>query len=65
MVIDELIPKLKEDYMLSDKPEDRAIAGASSGAICAFTVAGIGRMLWQGHLHDRFTNIRGGHVYRN
>ncbi|MEC9130407.1 MAG: alpha/beta hydrolase-fold protein, partial [Verrucomicrobiota bacterium] len=39
MVIDELIPKLKEDYMLSDKPEDRAIAGASSGAICAFTVA--------------------------
>ena len=25
--------------MLSDKPEDRAIAGASSGAICAFTVA--------------------------
>ena len=65
MVIDELIPKLEEDYMLSDKPEDRAIAGASSGAICAFTVAwhrpdAFGKVL---STIGSFTNIRGGHVY--
>ena len=65
MVIDELIPKLKEDYMLSDKPEDRAIAGASSGAICAFTVAwhrpdAFGKVI---STIGSFTNIRGGHVY--
>ena len=64
-VIDELIPKLKEDYMLAAKPEDRATADTSSGAICAFTVA------WQrpdafGNVIStigNFTNIRGGHVY--
>ena len=65
MIVDELIPALKKDYNISDDPEDRAISGASSGAICAFTVA------W--HRPDAFrkvistigsfTNIRGGHVY--
>ena len=65
LIVDELLPRLKQDYNLSDNPEDRAIAGASSGAICAFTVA------W--HRPDQFrkvistigsfTNIRGGHVY--
>ena len=39
LVIDELIPELKKSYKLSDNPDDHAIAGASSGAICAFTVA--------------------------
>ena len=65
LVVDELIPALKKDYNLSDNPDDRAIAGASSGAICAFTVA------WQRPDQFRkvistigsFTNIRGGHVY--
>ena len=51
--------------MLSDKPEDRAIAGASSGAICAFTVAwhrpdAFGKVI---STIGSFTNIRGGHVY--
>ena len=56
---------MEKDYNISDDPEYRAIAGASSGAICAFTVA------W--HRPDQFrkvistigsfTNIRGGHVY--
>jgi len=65
MIVDELLPALKKDYNLSDNPEDRAIGGASSGAICAFTVA------W--HRPDQFrkvlstigsfTNIRGGHAY--
>lgn len=65
MIVNELLPALKKDYNVSDKPEDRAIGGASSGAICAFTVA------W--HRPDQFskvistigsfTNIRGGHAY--
>src|ERR1041385_4351720 len=65
MIVEELLPVLNRQYNLSKTPEDRAIAGASSGAICAFTVA------W--HRPDQFrkvistigsfTNIRGGHVY--
>lgn len=65
LIVDELLPVLSEDFNLSSRPEDRAIGGASSGAICAFTVA------W--HRPDQFrkvistigsfTNIRGGHVY--
>jgi enterochelin esterase family protein len=65
MIIDELLPTLEKDYNISKNPEERAIAGASSGAICAFTVA------WQrpDQFHKvistigSFTNIRGGHVY--
>ncbi|HZL37713.1 MAG TPA: alpha/beta hydrolase-fold protein [Tepidisphaeraceae bacterium] len=65
LVIDELMPVLKKQYNLSPRPEDHAIAGASSGAICAFTVA------WQRPDQFRkvistigsFTNIMGGHVY--
>jgi enterochelin esterase-like enzyme len=65
LICDELMPELRKSYNISDKPEDHAIAGASSGAICAFTVA------WQRSDQFRkvistigsFTNIRGGHVY--
>jgi Putative esterase len=38
-LIDELLPKVGETYRLSDDPEQHAIGGTSSGAICAFTVA--------------------------
>jgi enterochelin esterase-like enzyme len=65
LIVDELLPVVTKDYNISSAPENRAIAGASSGAICAFTVA------W--HRPDQFrkvistigsfTNIRGGHVY--
>lgn len=65
VIVDELLPVLKKQYTLSDRPEDRAIGGASSGAIAAFTVA------W--HRPDQFhkvlstigsfVNLRGGHVY--
>ena len=65
VIIDELLPVLSRQYNLSKEPQDRAIGGASSGAIAAFTVA------W--HRPDQFskvlstigsfTNIRGGHVY--
>lgn len=65
MIVEELLPKLEQDYNISKNPDDRAIGGASSGAICAFTVA------WQrpDQFHKvlstigSFTNIRGGHVY--
>jgi len=65
LIVNELLPALEKDYNISKKPDDRAIAGASSGAICAFTVA------WQRPDQFRkvistigsFTNIRGGHVY--
>ncbi|WP_435016225.1 alpha/beta hydrolase [Tundrisphaera sp. TA3] len=65
LIVDELLPAIKKGYNISDDPEMRAIAGASSGAICAWTVA------W--HRPDQFrkvvstigsfTNIMGGHAY--
>lgn len=38
-LIEELLPEVAKTYNLSTDPNDRAIAGASSGAICAFNVA--------------------------
>lgn len=65
LIVNELLPALEKVYNISKNPDDRAIAGASSGAICAFTVA------WQRPDQFRkvistigsFTDIRGGHVY--
>jgi predicted alpha/beta superfamily hydrolase len=65
LIVDELMPVIEKDYNISKNPDDHAIDGASSGAICAFTVA------WQrpDQFHKvistigSFTNIRGGHVY--
>ncbi len=65
LIIDELLPELAKEYKISADPNDRAIAGASSGAICAFTVA------WERPDQFRkvistigsFTNIIGGHAY--
>jgi len=64
-LLEELLPAVGEKYNLSDKAADRAICGASSGGICAFTVA------WERpdafskvySMIGSFTNIRGGHVY--
>jgi enterochelin esterase-like enzyme len=65
LIVDELMPVITKEYKISDNPDDRGLAGASSGAICAFTVA------W--HRPDQFrkvistigsfTNIMGGHAY--
>ena len=64
-LLEELIPEVETTYRLSERPEDRAICGNSSGGICAFTVA------WErpdafrkvvSHIGS-FVNIRGGHVY--
>ncbi|GEM_PF-142827 len=66
-VQEELVPHIVDEMRLnvSTDPEDRAICGASSGGICAFTVAWthpewFGKVL--SHIGS-FTNIRGGHVY--
>ncbi|MEQ9406717.1 MAG: alpha/beta hydrolase-fold protein [Fuerstiella sp.] len=66
-VVQELLPHVvaEHDLNLSTAPEDRAICGASSGGICAFTAAWthpewFGKVL--SHIGS-FTNIRGGHVY--
>ena len=39
MLIEELIPHIAKQYNLTQDPEQRAIAGTSSGAIAAFTAA--------------------------
>lgn len=38
-LLEELLPELGKDYNLSTQAGDRCIAGASSGAICAFNAA--------------------------
>jgi enterochelin esterase family protein len=39
VIVNELMPELYKQYNISKEPEQHAIAGASSGAIAAFTVA--------------------------
>jgi enterochelin esterase-like enzyme len=64
-LLDEIIPEIEKQYVLSHDPEMRAICGASSGGICSFTVA------WERPNEFRkvlstigsFTNLRGGNVY--
>lgn len=48
-LVDELLPTVGRSYNLTTDPARRAIGGASSGAICAFTVA------W--HRPDQFRNV--------
>ncbi len=38
-LIEEILPEVATTYAFSSDPNDRCIAGASSGAICAFTAA--------------------------
>jgi enterochelin esterase-like enzyme len=38
-LIEEILPEVGKKYNLTDDPNERAIGGTSSGAICAFTVA--------------------------
>ena len=63
LLLDEILPAVGKTYNLTSDPEQRAICGASSGGICAWTVA------WErpdafrkvlSHIGS-FTNIRGGH----
>ena len=65
VIVDELLPRLYNDYRISRDPDRHGIAGWSSGAIAAFTVA------WERPDHFRkvlsgigtFVNLAGGHVY--
>ena len=64
-LLDEILPEVRKQVKITDNPEGRAIAGSSSGGICAFNVA------WQRPNEFRkvfttigsFTNIRGGNVF--
>ncbi|HEV2424731.1 MAG TPA: alpha/beta hydrolase-fold protein, partial [Terriglobia bacterium] len=64
-LLEEIIPEVAKHYNLSTDPNDRAIAGLSSGGICAFTVAwnrpdAFHRVL---SFIGSFTDLRGGDVY--
>ncbi len=61
----EILPAVGKQYNLRQDPAGRAVAGISSGGICAFTAAWerpdlFGKVL--SHIGS-FTNIRGGDVY--
>jgi len=66
-LLEELLPEVEGKYgvKLATDPSQRAIAGGSSGGICAFNAAWerpdqFGKVLsWVGS----FVNLRGGHVY--
>jgi enterochelin esterase family protein len=62
---EELLPEVSKSYNLTQDPQGRAIGGASSGAICAFTVAWERPAAFRNviSLIGSFTDIRGGHVY--
>lgn len=64
-IVDEMLPEVGKKYNLTKDPAGRAIGGASSGAICAFTVAWERPAAFRNVLSmiGSFTNIRGGHVY--
>jgi enterochelin esterase-like enzyme len=64
-LLEEIIPEVQKNYKLTEDPAGWAIAGESSGAICAFTAA------WErpdkfGKVFSTigsFTDIRGGNAY--
>ena len=65
MLETELLPEVGKKFNLTTSPDQRVICGASSGGICAFTVAWERPDLFRkviSHIGS-FTNIRGGHVY--
>lgn len=64
-LLEEILPEVRKQWKITDDPALRAIGGASSGGICAFTVA------WERPDAFRkvfstigsFVDLRGGHVY--
>jgi gluconolactonase len=64
-LIEEILPEVGKEFKLSADPNDRAIAGSSSGGIAAFTAAwerpdAFRRVL---SFVGSYTNLRGGDVY--
>ncbi len=64
-LIEEIIPEVEKKYRISKDPEMRAVCGASSGGICAFTVAWERPDAFRKVLSSigSFTNLRGGNIY--
>ena len=64
-LLEEMIPEIKKSYNISEDPELRAIAGMSSGGICAFSAAWFYPEAFHKVLSHigSFTDIRGGHNY--
>ena len=64
-LIEEILPEVAKSYNLSADPNDRAIAGSSSGGICAFTAAWNRPEVFHRVLSfiGSFTNLRGGEIY--
>ena len=64
-LLEELIPEVKKKYNISNDRKLHAIAGQSSGAICAFTAAWQRPDFFHKVLSEigSFTNIEGGHNY--
>jgi gluconolactonase len=64
-LLEEILPEVGRDLNLSRDPNDRAICGASSGGICAFTAAWFRPDAFRRVLSfiGSFTNLRGGDVY--
>jgi sugar lactone lactonase YvrE/enterochelin esterase-like enzyme len=63
--LEEILPEVGKQYNLSNNPNDRAIAGSSSGGIAAFTAAwnrpdAFRRVM---SFVGSYTNLRGGHIY--
>jgi enterochelin esterase-like enzyme len=64
-LLKEILPEVGKSYKLTDKPQERAIGGISSGGICAWTAAWERPDAFRKVLSavGSFTNIRGGHIY--
>jgi gluconolactonase len=64
-LLEEILPEVGKKYNLTQDANDRALCGASSGGICAFTTA------WERpdqfskviSFIGSFTNLRGGHLF--
>ena len=65
VIVDELLPALQKDYNVSSDPEQRGIAGSSSGAIAAFGVAWFRPDQFRKviSITGSYVDLRGGHVF--
>src|SRR5262249_19171031 len=64
-LIEEILPEVSKEYNLSANPDDRAIAGSSSGGIAAFTAAWNRPDFFRRVLSfvGSYTDLRGGDIY--